>query len=108
MADGERVILDLIAIKLQIYDGQFHEHHYKLVDCIDDSVELEAQQRRFEDHDLRMLEFFTWITNLQSRSKTVMPTQKPAKETISLKPYNCSLQLIISRARIIDENVENN
>ena len=82
------------------------EHDYKLVDCIDDSGELEAQQRIFDDHDRRMMDFFTQITNLRSHEKIVTPPSKPAEETISCKPYNYHLQLITSWARIIDEAVE--
>ena len=51
LTDGEHVILDHIANKLKMYNAQLHEHHYKLVDCIDDSEELEAQKRIFDDHD---------------------------------------------------------
>ena len=44
LTDGERVTLDYVANKLQMFDAEFHKHHYKLVDLIDDLVELEAQQ----------------------------------------------------------------
>ena len=45
LTDGERVTLDYVANKLQMFDAEFHEHHYKLVhvDLIDGSVELAAQ-----------------------------------------------------------------
>ena len=108
LRDGERVTLNYIANKLQMYDAEFHKHHYKLVDCINDSGQLEAQQRIFDDHDHRMLEFFTRIANLQSRRKTVIPPPEPAEETISLKAYNHSLWLITSREKIIDDRVEKN
>ena len=32
LTDGDRVTLEYVANKLQMYDAQFHEHHYKLVD----------------------------------------------------------------------------
>ena len=91
LTDGECVTLEHVANKLQMYDAEFHEHHYKLVDCIDDSGKLEAQQRIFNDHDCRMLEFFTRITNLWSRVKTVTLLSKQSEETISHKGYNRSL-----------------
>ena len=34
LINGELVILDHIANKLQLYNAEFLEHHYKLVDCI--------------------------------------------------------------------------
>ena len=34
LTDGERVTLDYVANKLQMFDAKFHEHHYKLVDLI--------------------------------------------------------------------------
>ena len=41
--DGEHVTLDYVANKLQMFDAEFHEHHYKLIDLINGSVELKAQ-----------------------------------------------------------------
>ena len=57
LTDGKCVILDHIASKLQMYDAEFHKHHYRLVDCIDNVVELKVQQRIFEDHDCRIMDF---------------------------------------------------
>ena len=45
LTDGEGVILDHVANKLQLFDAEFHEHHYKLMDFIEDSVELKALQK---------------------------------------------------------------
>ena len=50
LTDGKRVTLNYVANKLHMFDAEFHEHHYKLVDCIEGSVELEAQQRILNDH----------------------------------------------------------
>ena len=80
LKDGECVILDHIANKLQMYNAEFHEHHYKLVDCINDSGEVKAQRRIFDDHDLWMMDIFTQITNLQSHERTVTSTPKSAEE----------------------------
>ena len=55
LTDGERVTLDYVANKLQMFDAEFHEHHYKLGDLIDGLVELEAQQRIFDDHECQMI-----------------------------------------------------
>ena len=94
--DGKRVLLDHIANKLWIYDAEFHEYHYNLVDCIDDSEELEAQQKIFDEHDHRMVYVFTWITNLRSHEKIVTPPPKPAEKTISVRLYNYCLLLTTS------------
>ena len=40
-----------------MFDANFHEYHYKLVDLIDGLVELDAQQRILDDHEHRMIEF---------------------------------------------------
>ena len=50
LTDGKRVTLNYVANKLHMFDAEFHKHHYKLVDCIEGSVELEAQQRILNDH----------------------------------------------------------
>ena len=109
LTDGERVILDHIASKLQMYDSEFHQHHYRLVDCIDNVVKLELQQIIFLDHDRRMMDFFKRMTNLRSQRKIVTLPPKPAEETIYtmyLSAYNSRLQLIMSQTRITDENVD--
>ena len=49
------------------------------------------------------MDFLAWITNLRSREKIVTPLPKPAWETVSLKPYNYSLQLITSQARSVQK-----
>ena len=36
LTDGKYVTLNYVANKLQKYDAEFHEHHYKLIDLIDD------------------------------------------------------------------------
>ena len=64
LTEGELVILDHIATKLQMYDAKFHKHHYRLVDCIDNAAGLEVQQRIFENHDHRMIDFFRWMMNM--------------------------------------------
>ena len=67
LTDGERVTLDHIVNKLQMYDAEFHEHDYKLVDCLDvvDLKELEVQQKIYDDHDRKMIYFFPRITKLR-------------------------------------------
>ena len=89
-----------------MYDAEFHEHHYKLVGCIDDSKELEVQQKIFYDHDRRMMDFFMWITNLCSCEKIVTSVAKSAEKMIPIRLYNHRLQLITFRARIIDEAIQ--
>ena len=64
LTDGERVTLNYVANKLQMFDAEFPEHHYKLVDCIDDSGELEPHQKILDGHERRMLDFFMRITNV--------------------------------------------
>ena len=54
LTDGEHVTFDYVANKLQMFDAEFHEHHYKLVDLINGSVELEAQQRVLDDHECQI------------------------------------------------------
>ena len=46
LPDGEHVKLDHVHVanKLQMFDAKFQQHHYKLVDLIDSSVELEANR----------------------------------------------------------------
>ena len=50
LTDGERVTLDYVAHKLQMF-VEFHKHHYKLIDLIDDSVELKALQNILDDYE---------------------------------------------------------
>ena len=106
LTDGKRVILYHIASKLQMYDTEFHKHRYRLVDRIDNVVEVEVQQKVFDDHDHRMIKFFRQMTKLQSLEKIVKPPPKPVEETIYLDAYNSHLQLIMSRTRMVDESVE--
>ena len=75
LTDGECVILDHIhvASKLQMYDAEFHKHHYRFVDCIDDAVELEAQVRISGECDHRMMGFLRRMTNLLSLENIVPP-----------------------------------
>ena len=44
MTDDEHIILNHIASKLQMYDSEFHKHHCRLMDRIDNAVELEVQK----------------------------------------------------------------
>ena len=91
MTDDERIILDHRAGKLQMYDSKFHKYHYRLVDYMDDEVELQVQQRIFHDHGRRMMNVFKRMTNLRPQKRIVTPPLKPAEETI-----------LTSRTRIID------
>ena len=91
LTDGDRFTLEYVASKLQMFDAEFHEHHYKLVDLIDGSVELEAQRRVLDDHERSNLDFFTRITNIRSREKTVTTPPKTAEEKTSLYAYHRSL-----------------
>ena len=75
-------------------DAEFHEHHYKLIDLIDNSVELEALQEILDDHERRNIEFFTRITNIRCHEKTVAPPPKPAEETIYIGAYNSLLHAV--------------
>ena len=68
LTEGKRVILNLIANKLQMYDAKFHKYHYKLVGCINDSGRFKVQQKILDDYDRRMMDFFMWIKNLQFRA----------------------------------------
>ena len=65
LSDGERVTLDYLANKLQMYDAEFHDHHYKLLDLIDDSVELVELQNILDGHERLNINLFTRITNIQ-------------------------------------------
>ena len=51
LSDGERVTLDYVANKLQMHDAEFHNHDYKLLDLVDDSMELDALQEILDDHE---------------------------------------------------------
>ena len=84
LTDDEHVTLNYVHVanKLLMFDAEFHEHHYKLVDCIDDLGEIEAHSRIFDDHERRMIFFFMRITNVQSCEKTVTPLPKTAEEII--------------------------
>ena len=107
LTDGERVIINHIGSKLQMYDSEFHKYHYRLVDFIDDAVELEVQQRIHYDHCRRMMDFFKQMTNLRTSQKNIVtPPPKPVEETIYLGAYYSRLQLIRSRTWIIDESVD--
>ena len=53
LTDCKRVTLKYVANKLQMFDPKFHEHHYKSIDPINDSVELEALQKILDDHERR-------------------------------------------------------
>ena len=92
MTDGERVTLDYVANKLQMYDAEFRQHHYKLVDLVDDSVELEEHQRILNDHERRNIDFLMRITNIRSHEKTVTPPPKTEEETKTLNVYHRSLR----------------
>ena len=94
LTDGKRVTLEYVANKLQMFDAEFHEHHYKSIDPINDSVELKALQKILDDHERRNIDFFTSITNIRCREKTVTPLPKPAEETIYVGAYNSHLQLL--------------
>ena len=88
LTESEGVIFNHIANKLQVYNAEFHEHHYRLVDRNDDSRELEAQLRIFNDYDPRMMDLFRRMTNLRLSGKIVTPPPKAAEERVSLKEYN--------------------
>ena len=55
LTDDNRILLDHIADKLQMYDSEFYKHHYRLVDNSYDEVELEEHQRIFHDHGHHMM-----------------------------------------------------
>ena len=42
---GDHVTIYYLAKILQTWDAEFQHHQYKLVDCINDSGDLEEQQR---------------------------------------------------------------
>ena len=44
LTDDNRILLDHIAGKLQMYDSEFHKYHYRLVDCSNDEVELQVPE----------------------------------------------------------------
>ena len=73
LSDDERIILDRIAGKLQMYDSEFQKCHYRLVHYIDDEVELQVQQGIFHDHGCKIMNFFKRMTNLRPRRKMVTP-----------------------------------
>ena len=98
LSDGERVTLEYVANKLQMYDAEFHDHHYKLLDLIDDSLELVELQNILDGHELLNINLFMRITNIRCRDeKTVTPPPKPVDEIMYMGAYNCRLQLITSR-----------
>ena len=105
LTDGEHVTLDYVANKLQMFEAEFHEHHYKLLDCVDALGELKAQQRIFNDHERKMIDSFTRITNVWSCEKTVTPPTKSSRgDGFSFKVYHRSLCLLTSQAKLIDDN----
>ena len=89
-----------------MFDAEFHEHHYKLVDFIDGSVELDAQQKILDDYECRNINLFTRITNVRCCEKTITPLPKPVEEMIYIGVHNSRLQLITSRTRIIDKSID--
>ena len=91
-----------------MFDAEFDKHHYKLLNLIDDSMELEVLQNILDDHERRNMKFFTRITNIRCRQKTVTSPSKPAEETIYIGTctYNSRLQLITSRTRFIEESID--
>ena len=96
LTDDDRTLLDHIAGKLQMYDGEFHKHHYRLIDNSDGEVELEEHQTIFHDHGRKMMSFFKRMTNLRSQKKIVTTPPRPAEETVYIGAYNSRLQLITS------------
>ena len=69
LTNGERVTLEYVAKKLKIYDAEFHDHHYWLLDLVHDSVELDALQDILDDHEGRYGKLFTRITNIRCRDE---------------------------------------
>ena len=61
LTNGERVTLDYVANKLKRFDAEFHEHQYKLIDLIDDSVELETLQIILHEHESRNINLYICI-----------------------------------------------
>ena len=108
MTDGEHITLDYVASKLQMFDTEFHERHYKSVDLFDDSVELATQQRILDDHECCNIDFLTRIMNIRCCEKTITLLLKLAEQTNSLNIYHRSLWLLHanSQARIINDTVE--
>ena len=105
LTDDEH-ILDHIAGKLQMYDSEFHKYHYRLVDYMDDEVELQVQRSIFHDNGRRMMSCFKRTTNLRSQKRIITPLPKPAEETTYIGAYNSCPQLITSRKWISDDSID--
>ena len=79
LTDDDRIKLDHIAGKLQMYDSEFCKYHYRSVDYIEDEVELQLHQKIFHDYGRRMMNFFKQMINLQSKKRIVTLQPKPAE-----------------------------
>ena len=55
LSDGDRVTLNYVAKKLQIHNAEFHQHHYKLLDLVEDLMKHNALQEILNDQRNRLL-----------------------------------------------------
>ena len=47
MTNDKCIILDHTAGKLLMYDSEFHKYHYRLIDFMDEEVELQVNRESF-------------------------------------------------------------
>ena len=104
LTHADRFAIQRLIKKFETLDAEFRQHHYNVVELLDDT-EVDGEQAILDDHDDKFTDLVERLQQLVSEPDGA--DSVPAPEPVDTsKPLKKQLERIVKRIRIVDEKIK--
>ena len=103
LAHADRLAIERLVKKFEALDAEFRQHHYTIVELLDEEAAVDEEQATLDDHDEKVTDLVERLQQLVSEPKENFPTPDSADPS---KPLRKQLERIEKRIRVINEETK--